>query len=81
MLIDKIAKLAGKAVRGVTLTVGTVSGTIYDEIKSVPSAFIDGLTAGQGLVKKQQEPKTEATLSVNTSNVPKDDNNNSIFKH
>jgi len=81
MLIDKIAKLAGKAVRGVTLTVGTVGGTIYDEVKSVPSAFIDGLTAGQGLVKKQQEPKTEAEPSVKTNNVPKDDNNNSIFNH
>jgi len=87
MLIDKIAKLAGKAVRGVTQTVGTVGGAVYNEVKSVPSAFVDGLTAGQGFVNKQSKP-TEVDLetveptetSGNHSSVPKDNNNNSIFK-
>lgn len=87
MLIDKIAKLAGQAVRGVTQTVGTVGGAVYNEVKSVPSAFVDGLTAGQGFVSKQTESDdidletVEPTeTSGNHSSVPRDDNNNSIFK-
>jgi len=80
MLFDKIAKVAGMGVRGVTLTVGTVGGTIYNEIKSVPNAFIDGLTAGQGLPSKKQA-ETVVKTSEKTGVEKNAENNNSIFKY
>jgi len=79
MLIDKIAKLTGKVVRGVTQTVGTVGETIYDEVRSVPSAFVDGLTDGQGFAKKET-PEMDET-SENTANTKCAENNTSHFKN
>jgi len=90
MLLDRIAKVAGKAVRGVTLTVGTVGSTVINEVKGVPGAFIDGLTAGEGLVKSdplqdvgptETEVGAQEPVKVEKSVIPKQGGNNkSIFE-
>jgi hypothetical protein len=94
MLLDNIAKLAGKTVKVVTQTVGTVVETAYKEVSSVPSAFMQGLTDGRNYVKKEplydEEPTETGVVSSQYEDELKNssksvfeksaENNKSIFK-